>query len=251
MIGEPEGSPYFPMLGLGDVSSGVHAVAGIASALLYRERTGRGQYVDVSILDAYFHCHEINVQVYSGSKGAIKPKRSGTQHYAVVPIGLFKGKNTYIFIMALEHQWPVLCRAMGRPELAQDPRFVNNAKRAENLKGVVEAIEGWLATVPNDEEALRILEEARIPVAPVLSIEQAVNHPHLRYRRTVRTVKDRAFGELDIPGVPIKFSEFPDDLTLDAPFLGEHNEQILRDYLAYTSQQVGQLEREGILAREA
>jgi crotonobetainyl-CoA:carnitine CoA-transferase CaiB-like acyl-CoA transferase len=250
MIGEPDGSPYFPMLGLGDVSSGVHAVAGIASALLYRERTGKGQYIDVSILDAYFHCHEINVQVYSGSRGAVKPKRSGTQHYAVVPIGLFKGKETYICIMALEHQWPILCKAMGRPELADDPRFATNAKRVENLRGVVEAIENWLASLPSDDEAVRILEEARIPVAPVLSIEQAVNHPHLRYRRTVRQVQDRAFGELDIPGVPIKFSEFPEDLTLDAPFLGEHNEEILCDHLGCTPEQVRALESEGVLGRE-
>jgi crotonobetainyl-CoA:carnitine CoA-transferase CaiB-like acyl-CoA transferase len=250
MIGEPDGPPYFPMLGVGDVSTGVHAVAAIACALLYRERTGKGQYLDISLLDAYFHCHEMNVQMYSGSKGAVKPKRSGTQHYAVCPIGLFKGKETYLFIMALPHQWPILCRAMGRPELADDPRFVDNAKRVENMAGVVHAIEGWLASTASDDEAVRILEAARIPVAPVLSIEQAVNHPHLQYRRTVRRVTDRAFGELDIPGMPLRFSAFPDELPLQAPFLGEHNEEVLSAYLGYTSEQVRKLESEGVLKRE-
>lgn len=250
MIGEPDGPPYFPMLGVGDVSTGVHAVAAIACALLYRERTGKGQYLDISLLDAYFHCHEMNVQMYSGSKGAVKPKRSGTQHYAVCPIGLFKGKETYLFIMALPHQWPILCRAMGRPELADDPRFVDNAKRVENMAGVVQAIEGWLASTASDDEAVRILEAARIPVAPVLSIEQAVNHPHLQYRRTVRRVTDRAFGELDIPGMPLRFSAFPDELPLQAPFLGEHNEEVLSAYLGYTSEQVRKLESEGVLKRE-
>jgi len=227
MIGEPEGPPYFPMLGVGDVSTGVHAVAAIACALLYRERTGKGQYLDISILDAYFHCHEMNVQMYSASKGAIKPKRSGTQHYAVCPIGLFKSKEAYLFIMALPHQWSALCRAIGRPELAEDPRFVDNAKRVENLPQVVQVIEDWLASTQSDAEAMRLLEEARIPVAPVLSIEQAVNHPHLRYRRTVRPVTDRLSGELDLPGMPLKFAEFPDALPLQAPFFGEHTTAVL------------------------
>jgi len=249
MIGDPDGAPAFPMLGLGDVGTGVHAVAAIACALLYRERTGKGQYLDISLLDAYFHCHEMNVQVYSGSKGAIKPKRSGSQHYAVCPIGLFKGKEVYVFIIALEHQWAPLCRAIGRPELGQDPRFSTNAKRVENMAQVVKVIEDWLASTASDNEAVRILEEARIPVAPVLSIEQAVNHPHLQYRRTIRRVTDRAFGELDIPGMPLKFSEFPSELSLQAPFLGEHNEEVLRNYLSYSPEQVRALEGEGVLKK--
>lgn len=249
MIGDPDGAPAFPMLGLGDVGTGVHAVAAIACALLYRERTGKGQYLDISLLDAYFHCHEMNVQVYSGSKGAIKPKRSGSQHYAICPIGLFKGKEVYLFIIALQHQWAPLCQAIGRPELGQDQRFNTNAKRVENMSQVVKVIEDWLASTPSDDAAVRILEEARIPVAPVLSIEQAVNHSHLQYRRTVRRVTDRAFGELDIPGMPLKFSEFPNELPLQAPFLGEHNEEILRNYLSYSSEQIRTLEGEGVLKR--
>ncbi len=132
MIGDPDGAPSFPMLGIGDVSTGVHAYAAIASALLYRERTGKGQYLDIALLDAYFHCHELNVQLYSGTGGAVQPKRSGSHHYAISPAGLFKGKDTYLFILCLEHQWAVLCRAMGKPELIEDPRFATNAKRVEH-----------------------------------------------------------------------------------------------------------------------
>ena len=132
MIGDPDGAPSFPMLGIGDVSTGVHAYAAIASALLYRERTGKGQYLDIALLDAYFHCHELNVQLYSGTGGAVQPKRSGSHHYAISPAGLFKGKDTYLFILCLEHQWAVLCRAMGKPELIADPRFATNAKRVEH-----------------------------------------------------------------------------------------------------------------------
>lgn len=72
-------------------------------------------------------------------------------------------------------------------------------------------------------------------LAPVLTIEQAVNHPHLRYRRTVRTIVDRGFGELDMPGMQLKFSAFPDELPLETPSLGEHNEEILATYTKFLS----------------
>ena len=114
MIGDPNGPPSLPMLALGDVSAGVHAACAIGYALLHRERTGRGQYLDIAILDAYYHCHETNVQIFSASGGAIKPKRSGSQYYAICPVGLFKSKDGYLIIMALEHQWKPLCEAMGQ-----------------------------------------------------------------------------------------------------------------------------------------
>ena len=167
-----------------------------------------------------------------------------------VPAALYKGRETYVFIMALPHQWPSVCKAIGRPELADDPRFVDNEARLQNTQAVVRILEDWIASMPSDEAALRALEEARVPVAPVLSVEQAVNHPHMRQRQTVRTVTDRAFGEFQIPGMPLRFSEFPDLLPLEAPFLGEHNAEILGRYLGYAAEQVQALEEEGVLKRE-
>jgi crotonobetainyl-CoA:carnitine CoA-transferase CaiB-like acyl-CoA transferase len=250
MIGEKDGQPYFPLPGIGDVSTGVHATAAINGALLYRERTGQGQYVDIALLDAYFHCHELNVQMYSASGGDIKPTRSGTQHYAICPSGLYKGRETYLFILALPHQWSSVCKAIGRPDLVEDPRFVDNEARVRNTEAVVRILEDWIVSLPSDEAALRALEETRVPVAPVLSVEQAVNHPHMRQRQTVRTVTDRAFGEFQIPGMPLRFSAFPDSLPLEAPFLGEHNDEILTHYLAYSAEHVRALEKEGVLKRE-
>ena len=250
MIGEKDGQPYFPLPGIGDVSTGVHATAAINGALLYRERTGKGQYLDIALLDAYFHCHELNVQMYSASNGEIKPTRAGTQHYAICPSGLYKGRETYMFILALPHQWASVCKAIGRPDLVDDPRFVDNEARVEHTQEVIKILEGWIASLPNDEAAIRALEDAHVPVAPVLSVEQAVNHPHMQQRQTVRTVTDRAFGEFQIPGVPLRFSEFPEYLPLEAPFLGEHNEEILTGYLSYTAEQVQALEEEGVLKKE-
>ena len=250
MIGEKDGQPYFPLPGIGDVSTGVHATAAINGALLYRERTGKGQYLDIALLDAYFHCHELNVQMYSASNGEIKPTRAGTQHYAVCPSGLYKGRETYMFILALPHQWASVCQAIGRPDLVEDPRFADNEARVKHTPEVVTLLEDWIASLPSDEAAIKALEDARVPVAPVLSVEQAVNHPHMQQRQTVRTITDRAFGEFQIPGVPLRFSEFPDYLPLEAPFLGEHNEEILTGYLSYTAEQVRALEEEGVLKRE-
>jgi len=249
MIGEPDGSPYLPGLGLGDVSTGAHAVAAIACALLYRERTGRGQHLDIALIDAYFHCHELNVQIYSNSKGQIKPKRAGRQHPAVAPLGLFKGHDDYIVIMApIDHQWAALCKAMGKPELIADPRFVNNAARMKNLREMVKVIEDWLASMPSDQASLKALEEARTPHAPVLSIEQVVNHPHFKARGTVRKIKDRILGEYDAPGFPLRFSEFPGTLDLVAPLLGENNDEILSK-LGYSSQQIEDLTTRSVLKK--
>lgn len=250
LIGDPNGAPSFPMLGLGDVSTGVHAYAAIASALLYREKTGKGQHLDITLLDSYFHCHELSIQLYSGTNGAVEPRRSGSHHYAVSPAGLFKGKKGYFFVLCLDHQWQVLCRAMGMPELIDDPRFANNAKRVEHQQEVIKVIEGWIQAQASDDEALRLLHEGHVPAAPVLSIPEAINHPHLRARRTVRRVSDPLFGEVDIPGMPLKFSEFPEELPLQAAGLGEHNEEILKTYLSYSAEQVKQLESEGVLKKD-
>jgi crotonobetainyl-CoA:carnitine CoA-transferase CaiB-like acyl-CoA transferase len=110
-------------------------------------------------------------------------------------------------------------------------------------------IESWLASMPSDEASLQALEKARVPHAPVLSIEQVVNHPHFRQRRTVRKIKDRKLGEFDIPGFPLRFSDFPAELDLEAPLMGEHNAEILHERLGYTAAQIEALTAKGILKR--
>jgi crotonobetainyl-CoA:carnitine CoA-transferase CaiB-like acyl-CoA transferase len=251
MNGDPNGPPSFPGMAIGDASTGVHAVAAIACALLYRERTGKGQYLDISLVDAYFHYHETSVQAYSLSGGTYQPRRVGSHYPLYAPVGMFKGKSHYLVIMApTDHQFAAVCRAMGKPELVNDPRFVTNAKRSENRAALIKIIEEWIASTPSDEEAIRLLEEQRVPVAPVLSVVEAMNHPHLRERQTVRTVTDRVAGQLQLPGFPLRFSEFPRMLDLEAAFLGEHNQEILRNYLGYSAEQVKELEARGVLRHE-
>lgn len=248
MGGEANGPPYVIMTAIGDVSTGAHAMGAICAALLYRERTGRGQHLDISLLDTYFHYHEAGVQMLTLSKGAINPSRSGLHSWYAVPAGIFKAKEHYMIIIApLDHQWAALSKAMGAPELASDPRFKTNADRLKNLKELIATLEGWLQSMPSDEASMAAMKEYRVPHAPVLSVEEAIRHPHLRERGTVRTVHDRILGDFDVPGFALRFSEFPRRLELDAPLLGEHNEEVLTKYLGYPAGRVNELREKGIL----
>ena len=249
MTGEADGPPLLNTMGIGDISTGVHGLSAVLAALLYRERSGKGQWVDVSLVDTYFHYHDLSTQALSLSGGSIKPRRSGGHHYMVTPGGIFKSRDAYVFVVALDHQWSNLCRAIERPGLADDPRFKTNAARTQNAHELIKIIEEWLQAQDNDEVALQRLDEYRVPNAPVLSVEQAVNHPQLRERRTVRKIHDRVLGEFQVPGFPLRFSEFPGELTLEAPFLGEHNTEVLQDYLGYSASRIAELESAGVLFR--
>jgi crotonobetainyl-CoA:carnitine CoA-transferase CaiB-like acyl-CoA transferase len=248
MVGAPDGPPSLTNFAVGDVTTGAYGLGAVASALFHRERTGQGQYLDVSLLDSYFNCHEVNVQAFSGSNGEIKPGRSGSQHYAVCPFGVFQAPDGYIFIaVPSDHQWPHVCRAIGRTDLIDDPRYRTNTSRVERVPEVVAIIEDWLGGLSGSEEAIRILESERVPTAPVLTVEQAIRHPYLRERGTVRSVHDRVWGCLDIPGMPLRFSAFPAELPLEAPLLGEHNQEILTTYLGYRPDSYQELKDAGVV----
>jgi crotonobetainyl-CoA:carnitine CoA-transferase CaiB-like acyl-CoA transferase len=250
MIGEPDDAPYIPLVGVGDVSTGVHAALAIVSALRYRDRTGEGQHLDVALLDVYYHYHEANVHTYSGSGGTIKPTRSGRHMTYACPAGVFRGNGGYLVIMALLHHWKDLCQAMGRPELAADPHYETDGKRLERRGEIVKMVEDWLQTFPDVASAIAHLERYQVPVAPVLSVAETVHHPHHRHRRTVRTVHDPVHGDFDMPGMPLKFSRFPRDLPLQAPTLGQHNAEVLTTYLGRSPEDVQQLRTEGVLVEK-
>ncbi len=247
MIGEPGGPPSFPMAGIGDVMTGVHAACAIGFALLHRERGGAGQYLDISLLDAYTHCHELNIQYYSLTDGAVEPTRSGHHHFAVCPLGLFKGPDNYVCIIALQPQWASVCRAIGRPELAGDPRYDTNDKRVAAADEVIAIIQAWCDAQPSDAAIIDALQRERVPCAPVLRISEVANHPHMRARGTVRTVTDPKLGEVLMPGMPLHFSGFEHNQPLDAAALGEHNEAVLREILGYDAARIEALADDGVL----
>jgi CoA:oxalate CoA-transferase len=248
MIGEPGGTPYIPLAAVGDVNAGVHGALAILAALRHRDRTGRGQHLDVALLDVYFHCHEVSVHQHSGSNGQIKPTRQGPHLAYVAPAGVFKANGGWIVIMAFLHHWKDLCAAMGRRDLVSDARFDTDAARLAHRAEMIELIENWLATFPDRDSAVANLQKGNVPAAPVLSIEETVRHPHLRARGTVRTIEDRIAGRFDIPGMPLKFSEFPEDLPLQAATLGQHNREVLCELLGRSDEEIDELREAKVLA---
>jgi crotonobetainyl-CoA:carnitine CoA-transferase CaiB-like acyl-CoA transferase len=254
VIGEPDRPPALPGLGIGDVMTGVHGLGAIACALLYREKTGRGQHLDISLLDSYYHCHDLNVQLYSASGGKVDPKRSGSHLAAGAPLGIFRGRepDEYIAIACpTNRQWRQLCAAIGRDDLARHPDYRDNAERVKRRREIVALVEDWIAGQDSTAAALARFDEHRVPYAPVLSVGQTIAHPHHRARGTVRTLRDPQFGEFDAPGFPLRFSEFPEPLDLQAPQRGEHNAEILKSWLGLDDTELAALAEEGVLVTEA
>jgi crotonobetainyl-CoA:carnitine CoA-transferase CaiB-like acyl-CoA transferase len=247
MTGDPAGPPQFVHAGIADVVTGVHAFGAIAAALFHRDRTGRGQSIDVALVDSLYHAHEANVQVFVQSGGAYVPIRGGSQHPLAGPYGIYRGPEGWIALLVLERQWPAMVAALDRPDLLADPRFATSALRGQNRVELARIIEDWMGTFVSDAALLEKLERHRVPAAPVLSVADTVSHPYFRAREMVRRVPDPILGEVTIPGFPLKFSEFPELPTLKAPFLGEHNAEVLREHLGFDDARVRDLFDRGVL----
>lgn len=248
MTGDPDGPPMPTGQSIGDVMSGVHAVAGIGYGLFHRERTGKGQFIDISMVDSLFHSQELAVQGPSLTGMRWKPNRSGHRSGINSPLGAFKGPEGWIVVQCMEAQWPRFAEAIGQPELLTDERFVDLMGRMKNRDALNEIIEKWMQGFKHDEEILTILEQARVPSAPVLAPYEAIGHPYFESRGAVKKINDPFLGEFHVPGDPLHFSDFPDSPDLIAPILGQHNESILQE-LGFTKQEILELEEENVIGQ--
>ena len=138
-------------------------------------------------------------------------------------------------------------RAIGRPELAGDPRFTTGALRGQNKAVLTAIIEDWLARQPSDDAALAVFEQHRVAAAPVLTVKDTVSHPYFAARGMIRRVPDPVLGEVTIPGFPFKFGEIPELPDLRAPRLGEHNAEVLRERLGLDAARIADLAAKGVL----
>ncbi|MDO8434150.1 MAG: CoA transferase [Candidatus Binatus sp.] len=250
-IGQAGGPPALTSMAIGDISTGVNAAMAVGFALLHRERTGEGQYLDASLLDTYFHMHEKTVPIVSLRGDKFRPTRSGSVHPDGGTTGIyhFRG-DQYVQITVPPHQWPQLLRAMKMPELGTDPRFKNARGRRDNKEQLVRVIEEWLGTFPTRDDAIAAMDAERVPCAPVLTVNEAVKHPHLNERKTVRWIDDPLLGKVALPGMPVKFSAWPDRIDVHASRLGEDNERVLGELLKMPADRVRELYAEGILVRD-
>jgi CoA:oxalate CoA-transferase len=247
LIGEPDHAPSVPAMAIGDISTGVASAMAVGFALLNRERTGEGVYIDASLLDTYFHMQELAVPIVSMRPGKFSMKRAGSSHPNGSPCGIFKAPDGYLFLIVQQHEMGRLWRAMKRPDLAGDARFKTNRDRVKNNQEFRRIFEEWLATFTDRESAIAVLDAERVPCAPVYKVEEAMAHPHMRQRKTVRRVKDSTMGELEIPGMPIKFSTWPDRTDLKASRVGADNDAILTEVLGLTPAQIADLYRDSVL----
>ncbi|MFN0092412.1 MAG: CaiB/BaiF CoA transferase family protein [Acidimicrobiales bacterium] len=250
VTGEPDGPPEFVGAGIGDCTAGFHAFAAIGYALNRRHETGLGSHIDVAMIDSLFHMHEMNVHAPSMTGGEWRPRRAGRHHAAVCPGGAYQGPQDYIVILCAANQMPGLWKAIGRPELAEDPRFKNNQNRLDNLDAFVDIVEAWMAGFETDADVLAALEAERVPCAPVLNPADALDHPYFLERGMVREISDPLAGTFKIPGFPLKFSDAPPEPDLVTACLGEHNRRVLAELLGYDDARIAELEAAGVLTEK-
>jgi crotonobetainyl-CoA:carnitine CoA-transferase CaiB-like acyl-CoA transferase len=250
MTGEPDGPPMLIGAGIADTSTGVHAFAALGYALYRRDRTGEGSHLDIGMVDVMYHMQETAVSGPSLSQGEVVGMRTGRHYAPASPAGIFEGPQGWIVVFALENQIANLWAALGRPELAEDPRFQNNRTRLEHRDALTDIIENWMSTFDNDEAVVAVLEQHRVPCGPVVEpVKLADTHPHFLQRGTVREVTDPLAGPMLIPGFPLRFSDAPDLPDLVAAEVGEHNDSVLGDLLGMDPESVSALEDEGVLYR--
>jgi len=250
LTGEPDGPPVYVGLFIADENAGVHGLAAVCAALYYREKTGIGQYIDLSLLECMFHLHDTAIQFYVMSEGQLNPNRFGSHHYLLAPCGIFKAADGYVVITVLDHQWETFCTTIGRREWLADPRFATREARVDNRLILAKLLEEWLHTFTAREEPIAILEKARILSAPVLDIAQIINHPVIQERGAMQSILHPGLGPVAIPKSPFRMSATPAMIRNRAPLLGEHNETVLGKYLGYSVAEVAKLTEAGLLTQD-
>ena len=182
-----------------------------------------------------------------------RPTRNGSQHPDGGPTGIYHYRDGQYILLTIPtpHQWRAFTRAMGMPELADDPRFKGARGRRDNNAELKEIIEDWMATYATRDDAIAAMDKERVPCAPVLTVNEAIKHPHLNERKTVRWIEDPLLGKVAIPAVPVKFSAWPDKTDLRSARLGEDNERVLHELLNMPDDQIKNLYAEGMLVRDA
>lgn len=250
LTGDPQGSPMYVGIYIADENAGIHGLAAVCAALYYREKTGVGQHIDLSLVESLFHLHDTAIQFYVLSEGKLNPTRFGAHHYAIAPCGIFKARDGYVVIAVLVHQWEIFTQAIGKPELTNDARFATPDARVEHRFELVKILEDWLQSFPTRDEPLAILEKVRILSAPVLDIAQIINHPQIKARGAMQEVPHPGIGPVALPKSPFRFSETTVKIRSRAPLLGEHNERILSQYLGYSADRIASLTQSGVLVQE-
>jgi formyl-CoA transferase len=243
ITGERNGSPCKVGVAITDVLTGVYTSGAVTAALLWRERSGRGQYIDCSLLDAQVAAlaNIASNHLVAGQEAT----RWGTAHESIVPYQVFPTKDRPIAIAAANQKlWEGLCRVIGKEEWLEDPRFESNPKRVENRDVLLPLVAEVMARRSCDEW-MEILVEAAIPCGPVNNMQSLFADPQVRHREMIAEVPHPTIGKLRLTGVPIKYGSTPGEVRLPPPLLGQHTDEILSSVLGYTPERIASLRRDG------
>jgi len=245
--GFPGETPVRPNLSIGDTLAGMHSVIGILLSVIQRARdpNGRGQVIDTAIYEAVFNLMEGVVPEYSGA-GVIR-EPSGSTLTGIVPTNTYRCSDGKFVIIGGNGDsiFKRLCHAMGRDDLAEDPRLADNAGRVEHERELDEAIGAWTSTLTGDE-LLAALDEARVPGGPIYSVVDMLNDPHYNARGLFEEVEVN--GEtLKIPAMIPRLSQTPGRTDWPGPEIGAHNAEILGGLLGMSEEEIAALADKGIV----
>ncbi len=229
VTGHPNSEPTRVGTSIGDITAGLFTAIGINAALYDRQKTGKGAFIDVSMLDCQIAILENAIARYL-SKNEI-PEPMGSRHPSIAPFEAFKTKDSYIIIAAGNDKlFKKLCDVLKIPETVNDERFNSNSLRCENMDHLKEIFEKQLSSKSTDEW-VKEMEELKIPCGPIFNIKQAVENPQIQERNMIVKSYHKIIGEFKSAGNPIKMSTYKDENTRgNIPDLDEHREKIIKEF---------------------
>jgi crotonobetainyl-CoA:carnitine CoA-transferase CaiB-like acyl-CoA transferase len=245
LTGFADGPPVKVGNSIADLVAGMAAAQGITLALLAREQSGKGQKVEIGMLDVMASLLTYQAGLYWNGGG--RPARRGNQHPSIVPYEVFQAKDAYLTLgVANNSLWGRCCRAIGRAELAQDPRFDSEANRVVNRGALIPLLNEVFATRPADEW-LKRLEEAGVPAGRIRSVAEVCESAHLKARGMAVRLSHPKAGGITVMGVPIRLWDTPGAARVPPPLLGQHTEEILTRVLRLHKARIERLRAAGVV----
>jgi succinyl-CoA--D-citramalate CoA-transferase len=250
VTGFPDRPPPRVGISIGDMLAGIFGVIGALAALEERHRSGRGQVVDVAIYEAIAALMESTLSDYAVA--GVTRERTGSTLPGFAPSNAYLTRDGTWYILGANANNPFrrLCEVMGRPELADDPRYATDAARGERMEELDEIVGDWVAT-KTSEELTELLGPAGVPAGPIYDAAMALADPHYRARGMLHEVEDSEIGRLVMPGVVPKLSRTPGTIPWPGPGLGEHDDEIFGELLGIPFERREELAEAGVIGRPA